>query len=135
LEILYLDSSKCYKPCQTYTYSMLKGKVRFEVVSPLGMTIRTTDEYWGFITEFKHPIIRKYEEEVKETLKTPDEVRASRKDPKVFLFYRQYKKLENRYICVLVKQLNGEGFIVTAYLADKIKRGNVIWPEEQKRFR
>ncbi len=112
---------------------MIKGRVRWGVRTPLGITVRTTEEYWKLITKFKHPIIKRYEREVKETLKEPDEIRESKKDAKVLLYYRQYKNLENRYICVLIKQLNGEGLVVTAYLADKIKRGNVIWQKNRKK--
>ncbi|MEE8167960.1 MAG: hypothetical protein V3T58_03700 [Candidatus Hydrothermarchaeales archaeon] len=112
---------------------MIKGRIILKVKTPLGITIRTTEEYWTLIVESKHPIIKRYEKEVKETLREPDEIRKSRKDPKVQLYYRRYKNLENRYVCVLIKQLNGEGFIVTAYLADKIKRGNVIWQRNQKK--
>lgn len=95
---------------------------------------RTTEEYWKLIIELKHPIIKRHERAVKETLEKPDEIRESKKDAKVLLYYRQYKNLENRYVCVLIKQLNGEGFVVTAYLADKIKRGNVIWQKNQRKF-
>lgn len=56
---------------------MIKGKVRLEVKTPLGITVRITEEYWKLITEFKHPIIKKYEKEVKETLEEPDEIRES----------------------------------------------------------
>lgn len=40
-------------------------QVHFEVKSILGKEIRTTEEYWRLISEVKHPIIRRYEEEVK----------------------------------------------------------------------
>ena len=112
---------------------MIKGKVRFKVKTPLDITVRTTEKYWKLITEFKHPIIKIYEKEVKETLEEPDEIRRSKIDEKVLLYYRQYKSLENRYICVLIKRLNSKGFIVTAYLADKIKRGDVIWQKDQRK--
>ena len=32
------------------------------------------------------------------------------------------------------KQINNEGFIITAYLADKIKKGNTIWKKIKKSF-
>ena len=69
------------------------------------------------------------EVEVKQVLAAPDEVRQSRKDPSVFLYY---KKSAKYFVCVLVKHLNSEGFIITAYLADKIKKGNTIWKKEVK---
>ena len=102
-------------------------QVRFEVKSILGKKIRTTEEYWNLISEVKHPIIRRYEEEVKETIKNPDEVRRSKKDSSVFLYYKKYGNL---FICVLVRHLNNERFIITAYIADKMKKGEVIWQKK-----
>lgn len=98
--------------------------IRFEVQSVLGKRIRTTEGYWNIISEGKHPIIKKYEKEVKETLENPDEIRKSKKDPSVFLYYKKYKAW---FVCVLVRHLNNEGYIITAYVADKIKKGDIIW--------
>lgn len=67
-------------------------KIRFEVRSALDVMIRTTEGYWKLITELKHPIIKKYEDEIKETLRNPDEVRVSKKDSTVFLYYKQYRR-------------------------------------------
>ena len=84
----------------------------FTVKSKLNKTIRTTRDYWDSILESKHPIMKKYEEETKETLREPDEVRRSRKDSSVYLYYRKYEKY---FVCVLTRHLNGEGFIITVY--------------------
>ena len=35
-------------------------------------------------------------------------------------------KSGTRYGCVVVKHLNGDGFVVTAYLTDKIKIGDPL---------
>jgi len=66
------------------------------------------------------------EVEAKQTLETPDKIRQSRSDPTVYLFY----KLERigRWICTVAKQLNGDGFLITAYPTDAIKEGTKIWP-------
>ena len=103
------------------------SQVHFEVKSVLGKGIRTTEDYWKLISEVKHPIIRRYEEEVKEAIKNPDEVRRSKKDFSVFLYYKKY---DNLFICVLVRHLNNEGYIITAYVADKMKKGEVIWQKK-----
>jgi len=34
-----------------------------------------------------------------------------------------YKKLNGKYCCVVAKHLNGEGFIITTYITNKIKIG------------
>jgi hypothetical protein len=62
--------------------------------------------------------------EVQEVLKKPDEVRRSRINSSVYLYY---KKEREYYICAVVKHLNDEGFLVTAYLTKAIKIGEVIW--------
>jgi len=101
----------------------------FKVKCKLGKTVRTSIDYWNAIIESKHPIIRRYEKEVKETLKEPVEVRKSKKDPSVYLYYRRY---ERYYVCVLAKHLDGEGFIITAYLSDNVKRGEIVWRRKSR---
>ncbi len=58
------------------------------------------------------------EEKVKTILFNPDEIRKSKSDPKVYLFYLREGKY---YYTVVVKHLNGDGFIITAYITDKVK--------------
>ena len=96
----------------------------FEVVSKLGITIRTTRRHWKLISEEKHPEIKNKEKKVMETLKNPKEIRLSKKDEMVYLYYKACKK---NYYCVVVKHLNGEGFIITAYITKNIKEGILIW--------
>jgi len=102
-------------------------RIRFVVKSKLGKEIMVTERYWSLIVKIKHPIIKDYEKEVKETIEEPEVIRMSRKDSDVFLHYKRHGKF---FVCVLVKHLNGEGFIITAYLADKIKKGKIIWQRE-----
>jgi hypothetical protein len=63
-------------------------------------------------------------EAVKQTLVEPDEIRQSKGDDKVFLFYRTDGK---RWICAVVRQLNGEGFLITTYPTNSIKEGKPVW--------
>ena len=60
--------------------------VRFEVQTPLGFTVRTTDEYWERIVTEKHRNMRGCETDVKTTLIDPEVVRQSVADPNVLLF-------------------------------------------------
>ena len=98
----------------------MEEKTYFEVKSSLGKSIRIAKSYWDRIIETKHPIMKGKEEIVKDTLKNPDEIRNSRKDSKVFLYY---KKSNGKHSCVVAKHLNGDGFIVTTYITDRIKIG------------
>jgi hypothetical protein len=64
------------------------------------------------------------EEEVQDTLSKANQVRRSKSAPDVYLYY---KKTGKRYQCVVVKHLNGDGFVITAYVTDNIKEGEMIW--------
>lgn len=67
------------------------------------------------------------EEEVRQALTDPDEVRHSRVDGNVLLFYKEVGK--RRWVCAVCRRLNGDGFLITAYPTDAIKEGNRIWPK------
>ncbi|MFQ5456647.1 MAG: DUF4258 domain-containing protein [Nitrospirota bacterium] len=95
-----------------------------DVLSKLGKRIRTTKRYWEYIAE-KHESIKGLEHEVKRTLEEPEYVRLSKEDKDVYLYYSRYN---NYYLCVVCRHLNGDGFVITAYLTDKIKKGDgVLW--------
>ncbi|MFZ5785889.1 MAG: DUF4258 domain-containing protein [Acidobacteriota bacterium] len=74
---------------------------------------------------FKHPVMRGREEQVQAALRAPSEIRQSRKDPSVQLHYGSDPPY---HVCVVVKCLGEEGFIVTAYRTDQIKEGERLWP-------
>src|SRR5487761_605824 len=82
--------------------------------SKLGRTIRVTQAYWDYIIGVKHGEVAGLETEVAQALRSPSEVRKSKKDPLVHLYYRRFG---NKFICVVTKHLNGEGFIITVYLS------------------
>jgi hypothetical protein len=98
--------------------------VRFEIQTPLGFTVRTTDEYWERIVSEKHRNMRNHEDEIKETLGDPDVVKQSVADSNVLLFYRSRQE---GWTVEVTRRLNGEGFLITCYLAAVIKKGTEIW--------
>lgn len=104
---------------------LFEGSVLFEVETPLGFQVRVTCAYWDLITTVKHPIMAGREAEVRQVLERPEEIRQSRSDPAVYLFYRAAGQ---RWICAVAKRLNGDGFLITTYPTDAIKEGARIWP-------
>lgn len=84
-----------------------------------------TRAYWEFIVTVKHPVMRERATEVQDVLQSPDEVRQSRSDPAVFLFYRA--EVPGRWVCAVAKRLNNEGFLITTSPAEAIKEGERIW--------
>ena len=101
-----------------------KASHLFEVSTPLGFSVRTTRDYWALI-ESKHPEVAGRQLAVEECLREPDQIRHSKQDNAVYLFYRSYPP---HHLCAVVKRLNDDGFVITCYLTDKIKEGEKIWP-------
>jgi hypothetical protein len=99
----------------------------FEAQTPLGFSVRVSRAYWELIITIKHPAMAGREQDVKEALQNPSEIRQSKGDSAVYLFY----KLERvkRWVCAVAKRLDGTGFLITAYPTDAVKEGEVIWPK------
>ncbi len=98
----------------------------FEVSTPLGFLVRVTHVYWDVIVNFKHPVMAGREADVKSTLALPDEIRRSRSDADVYLFYRTEHL--GRWVCAVSKQVDETyGFLITAYPTDAIKEGVIVW--------
>ncbi len=87
----------------------------FHVTTPLGITIIAARRYWELVIAEKHPVLRGCE----------DQVRRSRKDPAVLLFYRGEFP---RWLCAVAKVSGRRGFLITAYPTDAIKIGELVWP-------
>jgi hypothetical protein len=79
-----------------------------------------------------HPEMKNQQVRLKETLLDPDEVRASIQSNDILLFYKLYPKtpVTTKYMLVVAKVSNEEGFIVTAFYTDK-KKGDIIWKKSQ----
>lgn len=97
---------------------------KFEIMTPLDFTVRTSEEHWQKII-IKHPDIAELELEIQQTLSNPDEIRRSSHDPNVLLFYLILK--EKRWVAAVARRLNGDGFLITAYQTDAIKEGETLW--------
>ncbi|RLC12964.1 MAG: DUF4258 domain-containing protein [Deltaproteobacteria bacterium] len=98
----------------------------FDVETPLNFRVHVTRSYWEMIVNVKHPVMAGREEDVRNTLEHPDEIRLSRKDSDVYMFYKSER--ERRWVCAVAKRLNGDGFLITTYPTNAIKQGVKIWP-------
>lgn len=99
----------------------------FQVLTPLNFYVRVTRSYWEYIVTVKHPAMAGREKDVQATLQTPDEIRVSRNDPIVYLFYKSERM--KRWVCAVTKRLDEEGFLITTYPTDAVKEGMKIWPK------
>lgn len=106
---------------------MADTDVLFEARTPLGFSVRVTRARWELIATTKHPVMAGRESSVKMALESPDEVRQSRVDAEVLLFYKA--EAARRWVCAVAKHGDNEAFLVTAYPTDAIKEGIRIWPK------
>ncbi len=95
----------------------------FEARCPLNCTIHTSTWHWFTIRE-KHSDHDFTVEDIEKCIADPDIIVKSLQDDNVFLCY----KIHDKHLLVSVcKKLNGKGFLITAYLTDKIKKGEILW--------
>jgi hypothetical protein len=102
-------------------------EVLFDVLTPLEFRVRVTRDRWEVVSKVEHPVMATREEHIRAALESPDEVRRSRKDSTVLLFYRA--EAPKRWTCAVIKQTAAGGFLITAYPTDAIKEGMSIWPK------
>ncbi len=93
-----------------------------------GKPVRLTDERLGHIKE--HPEMVNMDAALEETLSRPQLVIRSGTDISASLNYRYYygTLVGDKWLCVVVKYGVDDAFVLTAYLTDKPKKGEQIWP-------
>lgn len=86
-----------------------------EVKDKNGKLIYLTDERYKHI--LKHPEMHNSLQLIEQTVKNPDKMVQYLIDSGIRFYYTHHKnrKSKARYLRVVVKYLNGEGFIITAY--------------------
>ena len=94
-----------------------------------GRSVRLTDERVVHILQ--HQEMAGMETEIERVLQAPAEVRLSRSDDTVQLFYEFYAQtlVGGKWLCVVAKCPSDDAFVVTDYLTDRLKAGETIWPK------
>jgi len=93
-----------------------------------GRAVRITDERLAHI--LAHPEMASMGREIENALREPQLVRRSLSDTSVRLFYEFYARtmVGGKWLCIVVKYREADAFVVTAYLTDKPKAGEDLWP-------
>ena len=104
---------------------MTSGGLLFEATTPIGLNVDVLRERWSLIVSTKHPVMSGHEDDVRAALERPDEVRRSRRDPDVLLFYRLERP--GRWTCAVIRRTDEDGLLITAYPTDAVKEGEQIW--------
>jgi hypothetical protein len=96
-----------------------------QFLSRLGTNIELTDERRQHILQY-HRDLLPYFDRVADVLLAPDGIRRTFDDSHVLLFYRFYPDILNgKYLVVAVK-VNDRSFVLTAYLARRLKTGEPV---------
>jgi len=94
-----------------------------------GNRVRLTAERLAHILD--HPEMKGLESALAKVLHEPELVRRSRSDATVRLFYQFHPQtlVGAKWLCAVIKYLENDAFIVTAYLTDRPKPGEDLWPK------
>lgn len=88
----------------------------FEIQDKSGRLIHLSKKQYVHISE--HSMLTNKIEQIKETIVCPDSIVQSPADLKVCYYFRFYKEL-SLFLLVVIKYLNGTGFVITAYYTHK----------------
>lgn len=91
-----------------------------EVKDKLGKIIYLTEERYNHIK--KHPEMQNSISFIEDAVKNPQKITTISIYPDVRYYYSYHKNRVSKakYLRVVVKYKNGEGFIITAYFVEKI---------------
>ncbi len=94
----------------------------------MGHHVRLTEERRAHI--LGHPEMTELADQLSGTLREPELVIRSNSDPSVQLTYRFMPRtlVGPKWLCVVVKYTGEDAFVLTAYLTDKPKKGEQLWP-------
>ena len=88
--------------------------------------VKLTDKQWDHIVK-EHPEVEPYRGRLSEALSKPDLVKRSKRNKDTFLYYRYYKDIyEGKYL-LTVAETKEKSMILTCYITDRIKKGDLIW--------
>ncbi|MBL8133570.1 MAG: hypothetical protein JNL42_17035 [Anaerolineae bacterium] len=92
-----------------------------------GRSIRLTDERREHILE--HPEMTGQFERLMETIGSPQTVVATTTDENVHVYHRYYEStpVTRKFLLVVVKILEADAFVLTAFFSRREKQGIVIW--------
>ena len=92
----------------------------FEITDKNQKRIKLTKKQWSHIRQHHSEI--ESPEEILETLENPDKILSDkRENVENFFKYFKHKNLNSKFLKVIVRYLNGDGFVITAHFGRLIK--------------
>jgi len=86
-----------------------------------------TETQW-LHTVFYHPELKEEQNKIEETVSEPDAIMKGAIET-ARVYYKFYKStpVASKYLAVVVKMVDKEGFIVTSYFTERMKKGKTVW--------
>jgi len=89
--------------------------------------IRLSEAQWRHIILF-HPEVETEQAKVGEVVKEPEVVlQGATKDTRIHYRFYHSTPVASKFLAVVVRLLNGEGFIITCYFTQTIRKGVILW--------
>jgi len=105
--------------------------VLFEVSSYDGKRIRLTNVQWVHIVFF-HPEVENQQEKMIAVLEEPEIViEGATSDTKICYKMFRSTPVSRKRLAVVIKVLDAEGFIMTSYFTERVRRGKVLWKKNE----
>jgi len=97
-------------------------EIIFEVIDKTGRKIRLTRKQWQHITT-THYDMHNYLGEVKKTVENPLKILSheTTEELRKYFTFQKHRKHPDKYLRVIIKYLNGGGFIITSHFTRTIK--------------
>jgi hypothetical protein len=109
------------------------AKTVFETQSKFGKRIRLTESIWLKKILIEHPEFQlkaDYVEEVKKDIEDPDYIVKGWASEFLGLRCCEIAPVRPKHLCVVYRELNGEGFIISAFFIsryEKLLRRGFLW--------
>lgn len=93
----------------------------FEIIDKSGRKIHLSKKRWGEHIKLEHPDINDASE-IELVLKSPENVIEIKQDIYHYYKFFKHRNSKSKYLKVIVKYLNKEGFVITAYYIKDLRK-------------
>jgi len=99
----------------------------FEARAYDGRRVRLTEVQWLHMVFF-HPEVEVEQARIRQVLENPEVViEGATRDTRIYYKFYRSTPVASKYLAVVIKVLDKEGFIITGYFTEKVRRGKVLW--------
>jgi len=99
----------------------------FEETAYDGGKVRLSGAQWRHIVFF-HPEVEGEQGKIMEVVKKPEIVlEGATGNTRIFYKFYPSTPVASKHLAVVVKVLDGEGFIITSYFTERVRKGVVLW--------